>query len=184
MVHKTRVYPHNDLLNLAYYHRQIIEKKVADGESDAIALDCMSCLIALAFSVEAIANLIGSKVVGAWDEWAPYKDKMKSLGKTLGFTFDPAHEPFKTLQVLKGIRDQMAHGKPIETVAEVTDQKAIRRAMACPWDEYLTPKFVQHAYSQVKQFKGFLLKQAKVPLVETLTSATSSSWGRPPHVKP
>ena len=42
MSHETQVLPHNDLLNLAYYHKCVIEKKVAEDNREAIALDCMS----------------------------------------------------------------------------------------------------------------------------------------------
>lgn len=174
MGHKARVYPHNDLLNLAHYHREVIEKKETDGIREAIALDCMSCLITLAFSVEAIANLVGFKVVDLWKEKAPYMVKMQVLGEKLGFTFEPSQEPYKTLQVLKTIRDQMAHGKPFETTSEVTDKAALHRALACPWDEYLNPSFATQAYTQVKAFERRLLELAKIPLVETLTSATGS----------
>jgi hypothetical protein len=173
--HEAQVFPHNDLLNLAYYHKKVIEKKVADSNREAIGLDCMSCLIALAFSVEAIANFVGFKAIPEWNEYASYKNKMAILGKHLGFKFDEAEEPYKLLQILKSIRDQMAHGKPIETKAEVSDREALRRAMASPWDEYLTPEFAQHAFEQVKVFEKVLLELAKIPLMETLTSG-SAVW--------
>lgn len=52
-----RVYPHNDLLNLAFYQRETINTKVQSRIEDAISLDCPSCIISLAFATEAIANL-------------------------------------------------------------------------------------------------------------------------------
>lgn len=175
MTHRVQVYPHNDLLNLAHYHREVIERKEADGAREAIALDCMSCLIALAFSVEAIVNLIGAKVINPWDERAPYKEKMKVLGEALGFIFAPSQEPYKTLQTLKTIRDQMAHGKPIESTTVLEDRVSFSRVMSCPWDEYLNPTFAKEAYSQVKAFEMQVLDLAKIPLSETLTSATVHS---------
>lgn len=169
MGHETQVYPHNDLLNLAYYHKGVVEKKVAESNREAIGLDCMSCLIALAFSVEAIVNFVGFKSIAEWNERASYKDKMAVLGKNLGFEFRSA-EPYSTLQTLKTIRDQMAHGKPIETKAEISDREALRDAMASPWDEYLTPEFAKHAFKQVKLFEKMLLELAHISLMDTLTS--------------
>lgn len=173
MSHEAQVYPHNDLLNLAHYHKGVIEKKVAEFNKDAIALDCMSCLIALAFSVEAIANFVGFKTMVEWKERANYKDKMTVLGKNLGFEFDCSRDPYSSLQILKTIRDQMAHGKPIKTKAEVSDRESLMRAMVTPWDEYLTPEFSRHAFEQVKVFEKMLLEQAKIPLMDTLTSGTA-----------
>ncbi|MCD1650947.1 MAG: hypothetical protein COB32_04045 [Halomonas sp.] len=173
MSHETQVLPHNDLLNLAYYHKCVIEKKVAEDNREAIALDCMSCLIALAFSVEAIANFVGFKAIPEWNERAFYKDKMLVLGKGCGFKFEDSQEPYKSLHMLKTIRDQMAHGKPIETKTDVSDREALRHAMASPWDEHLTPEFAQHAFEQVKVFEKMLLELAGIPLIETLTSGTA-----------
>lgn len=172
MSHEAKVYPHNDLLNLAYYHRGVIEKKLKEGNREAIALDCMSCLIALAFSVEAIANFVGYKAVPEWNERASYADKMTLLGKNFGFEFDKCREPYDALQILKTIRDQMAHGKPVQSKAEVSGRDALRRAMNSPWDDYLTPKFSFNAFEQVKAFEKNLLELANIPLVETLTSGT------------
>lgn len=173
MGHEAQVYPHNDLLNLAYYHKGVVEKKVAEANREAIALDCMSCLIALAFSVEAIANFVGFKAIAKWNERASYKDKMVVLGKNLGFEFNPSKEPYSALQILKIIRDQMAHGKPIEVKAEISDREALRYAMATPWDEYLNPKFVKQAFEQVKFFEKMLLELANIPLMDTFTSGTA-----------
>ncbi len=173
MGHEAQVYPHNDLLNLAHYHKGIVEKKVAESNREAIALDCMSCLIALAFSVEAIANFVGFKSIAEWNERASYKEKMAVIGKNLGFEFDPSAEPYSALWILKTIRDQMAHGKPIETRAELSDREALRRAMASPWDEHLTPEFAMHAFEQVKLFEKILLDLAKIALMDTLTSGTA-----------
>ena len=73
---RVQIYPHNDLTNLAHYHLEVINNKVEKKVEEAIALDCMSCLIALAFSVEAIVNFVGSKKVKAWKEKRPYDEKM------------------------------------------------------------------------------------------------------------
>lgn len=171
MAYRARVYPHNDLLNLAHYHREVIERKHNHGIKDAIALDCMSCVIALAFSVEAIVNFVGAKVITNWKERLSYQDKMATIGDALGLDLDFSMEPYKTLYLLKETRDQMAHGKPIESTAEASSREAMRRAMECPWDNLLTPKFTEHAYEQVKTFEHCVLSRAGISIAETLTSA-------------
>jgi len=70
MAFRIRQYPHNDVLNRAHYHHEMIAKKLAEGNHDGIALDCTSCLIALAFSVEALVNFVGSRKVTDWNEHA------------------------------------------------------------------------------------------------------------------
>ena len=77
MSHKVSVYPHNDLLNLAHYQIKKINEKVANGDQDGIALDCMSVLMAMAFAVEAVINLIGHKKVMSWKERKPYREKAR-----------------------------------------------------------------------------------------------------------
>ena len=72
MAFRIRIYPHNDLGNLARYHREVVNAKVTSGDLDGISLDCMSFFIALAFSVEAFVNFIGSKKVKNWNERAAY----------------------------------------------------------------------------------------------------------------
>lgn len=68
MTHRVKVYPHNDLLNLAHFQRETIRRKLATEDHDGIKLDCLSCLISLAFSVEALVNFVGHKKVSKWRE--------------------------------------------------------------------------------------------------------------------
>lgn len=173
MGHEVDIYPHNDLLNLAHYHKGVIEEKMARGEMQAIGLDCMSCLIALAFSAEAIANFVGHKTVQNWDERAAYKNKLKTLAHALNIITTNEQEPFATLKAVKDIRDQLAHGKPIHSKSEVSDRATLGRAMACPWDEFLNPEFTQHAFAQVKEFERILLEAADIDIMETLTSGSA-----------
>lgn len=75
MKSKVKVFPHNDLFNLAHYHREQMNKKLESGGRDGISLDCMSCLIALAFTVEALVNLVGHKRIDKWKERDGYLKK-------------------------------------------------------------------------------------------------------------
>src|SRR5450759_3387110 len=104
MVHRVHIYPHNDLLNLAYYHHETINKKVKGNVKDAVALDCMSCIVPLAFSVEALINFIGSNCVSGWKERRPFAEKVEEVAKKLGLNFDTNIEPYATVATLKNIR--------------------------------------------------------------------------------
>ncbi len=178
MGHRIHLYPHNDLMNLAHYHREIIQKKCAEKSEEALALDCMSCLIALAFSVEAILNFVGDNKIKVWNEKSSFHRKVGSLGKELGFEFDESKEPYETLSKLRELRNGMAHGKPIEKTASVSSKPELKEQMAMPWDSFLKPDFALHAYEQVKSFEHFLLERAGISIGATLTSAFGS-WSEP-----
>lgn len=61
MVFEIEYHPHNDLENLARYHLEILNEKTRTSNLEGIALDCMSCLIAIAFCAEALINFLGKK---------------------------------------------------------------------------------------------------------------------------
>lgn len=113
MAHQAEIYPHHDLFNLAYYHLQAIERKQREGSTEGIALDCMSCLLALGITVEALINFAGESLVLSWKERDKYHLKLEKVCEELGFNLDESREPFKALKELKEIRDKMAHAKPI-----------------------------------------------------------------------
>lgn len=171
MSHKVSVYPHNDLLNLAHYQIQKINEKVTNGDRDGIALDCMSALMAMAFSVEAVINLIGHKKVMSWKERKPYREKADSVCAVAGLSFNKAIEPYKTIWNLKQLRDAMAHGKPVEFGASIKSREDLRKSMGCKWDACSTPEYVNQAWTQVKEFEHMLFKGSKLSVGETLTGA-------------
>ena len=100
MPHRISIYPHNDLFNLAHYHCETINRKVCEGVEDAISLDCMSCLIALAFAIEALVNFVGSSVIKDWQERQSYQAKLEQIGAAIGLSFDRKIEPFLTVWAL------------------------------------------------------------------------------------
>ena len=171
MSHKVQIYPHNDLFNLAYYQLGVINKKVQDGIEDAVGLDCMSCLISLAFTTEALVNFIGKKRVQRWRERDFYKSKMEKVCTKAGVAFSKHTEPFKTLWELKELRDSIAHGKPVELQTEIKDRDELRKAMECEWDKKLVSDYVNSAYDQVKEFERLLFENCKISVGETITSA-------------
>ncbi len=171
MTHKIQIYPHNDLFNLAYYQREIINKKIKDGIEEALGLDCMSCLISLAFTTEALVNFVGKKRVPNWNEGKRYLEKIKYVCAQADVTFSKHREPYKTLWELKTLRDSMAHGKPVEFQTDIENRNDFRKAMECSWDKNLTPDYVNSAYDQVKIFERLLIVNCNISVGETITSA-------------
>ncbi|KWB64156.1 hypothetical protein WL38_20285 [Burkholderia ubonensis] len=161
-------------MNLACYHREIIEKKVESGDHEGIALDCTSCLIALAFAVEALINFVGSRKVPDWNERAQSPLKIKKLSKALGITMQSGIEPFDAISTLREIRNGLAHGKPRQRVASAANRTELKEAMLAPWDGYLDPKTVAALYAQVVALRKILFDVAEIRWVDSLTSAVGS----------
>ncbi|WP_396334125.1 hypothetical protein [Burkholderia anthina] len=175
MPFRIRRYPHNDLLNLAHYHHQTIEKKRAAGDNDGIALDCTSCLIALAFSVEALFNFVGSQKVREWDERAHSPEKVATLAKSLNLPLESQEEPYEAIKILRTIRNGLAHGQPHESTADVSSHSELARQMQAPWDPYRNPDTVFALHRQVKDLQKKLFEAAGIRVGETLTSAIGST---------
>lgn len=175
MAHRVKVYPHNDLFNLAHYQRELINQKVADEIEDALALDCMSCLISLAFAVEALINFVGHKRVPDWRERQPYRDKIIQVCNAATLVFDTCIDPYRTLWELKQLRDSFAHGQPIEVNTSVLTREDLRASMVCPWDQHLNHEYVNHAYDQAKQIERLLFRNCRISVGETLTSAVGNA---------
>ena len=173
MDYRVKVYPHNDLLNLAWHHVDGIRKKLDRGDSEGLALDAMSSIIAMAFSVEALINFVGFECVPGWGERDPFKKKVKAIEARLGIRFDWQAEPFRTLQHLKELRDHMAHGKPIELGVKGGASRSIGELLRTPWDSFLTAAYVQHAYPQVVAFEEMLLKSACIQAEQALTHGST-----------
>ncbi|MGV7242465.1 hypothetical protein [Caballeronia sp. M23-90] len=174
MAFRIRQYPHNDLLNLAHYHREVIRTKIQSGDHDGIALDCTSCLIALAFAVEALISFVGSRKVTDWNERAHSLVKVRKLSKALGITIQPEREPFGAISTLREIRNGLAHGKPIVRNAGAADRDELKIAMQAPWDGYLDPDTVEVLYGQVIELRKVLFAAAKIRWADSLTSAVGS----------
>lgn len=177
MTHRVNIRPHNDLLNLAHYHYETINRKISDGVAEAVALDCMSCIVALAFSVEALVNFVGSVRVPAWKERRAFAEKLDKVTEAVGLPYDSTVEPYQTIAILKQIRDQIAHGQPIEKSVRVSSTATLKEAMEAPWDAFLTPAFCCRAYMRVNDFERLLLERSGIPIEQTITSAFAQSAG-------
>ena len=126
-----RIYPHNDLLNLSYHHLKVIRQKLENGVEEGISLDCTSALIALAFSVEAIINFVGTRVEANWKERKSYHKKLKKVCKAASIDMDSENEMLEAIGILKNIRDEIAHGKPIEGEDKLACAESVDKLMKC-----------------------------------------------------
>lgn len=169
MAHKVRIYPHNDLYNLAHFNLEIINTNKDNGKFEGMALYCMNCLIALAFSTEALINFIGYKKVKNWSEKANWYKKLGRVCAAIGYSFDLDNEPFKTLEIIKNIRNDLAHGKPIEKTINASNKEELMSGIDATWYEYSNPGFTSKAYEQAKAFKKELILKSGLSLGETLT---------------
>ncbi len=172
MTHIIRVYPHNDLLNLAFYNIEIIRTKVKNLNNESLSLDCMNCLISLAFSVEAIINFVGNMKITNWEEREKHHKKLKQVCEGVNIDFDENIEPFKTLKIIKDIRDNIAHGKPIERQVDIKTKQDLKDAMNQPWDDNCNPEFVENAFQHVNEFETLLLTNWDIDISSTVTSAS------------
>lgn len=170
-----KVYPHNDLMNLSYHHVKIIRKKLESGENSGIKLDCTSALISMAFTIEALINFVGHKKLGRWKERIKYHKKLNKVCNIAGIDKDNNKGIFDAISTLKIIRDEIAHGKPVEDEDESASSDSIDKLMCCSWDEHCSPEFVEEAFEAVKQFRNKLFEGCDIKIGSTLTSATG--WG-------
>ncbi|WP_418103800.1 hypothetical protein [Vibrio harveyi] len=165
-----KVYPHNDLLNLAYYQISTIRTKVVGGEHDGLGLDCLACLISLSFSVEAIINFVGSKRVDGWKERDSYKNKIEKVCAVAGQEFDSSVGIYNVLWQLKELRDSIAHGKPSEQITtDAQTREQLFEQMECPWDKASNPENVEATYKAVLQFQNVLFEGCELRLIDTTT---------------
>ena len=176
MSHVASVFPHHDILNLAFYHLEVIQRKSENDEQDCIGLDCMSCLIALAIGVEGLINFCGHKLVIDWVERQSYNAKLKQVTAALGIEVVDNQEPWKTLAELKSLRDGLAHPKPIEREAEVSNTKELSALMESAWDPFCNSEYVHDAYEQVSLFERCIYENPDIQESGILTSAWG--WGK------
>jgi hypothetical protein len=175
MPFRIRFYPHNDLLNLAGYHLSVAEEKVAAQSQDGVALDSLSCLLALGVAVEAIVNFVGTRVIHAWPERRNFPQKLELLAAELHLELDHDVDPLLTIDVLREVRNTMAHGRPMEFQSSASSRTELRQAMAAPWDGHANPAFARQAMMQVRGFRDLLFAAAHIRPGSALTSAIGTA---------
>lgn len=175
---KKQFYIHNDLANAAYHTKLTIEEKVKTGGA-GITLDCMSCLVMLAFTVEAKINFLGSKLIPDWKERQPFDDKLKAVFECLGVKDDASERPFSSIHELKKFRDSIAHGKPLEVESEEVVTGTAEEIDNLPdltseWQEFSKPENVFKISDDVDTFWKLLLKRSGLNIFDTLSGGSTS----------
>jgi hypothetical protein len=165
------IYPHNDISSLAHHQLKAINDKVRRGDNVGIAIDCMGLIISLAFSVEAIVNFVGHKKVSSWNERDRIDDKFQVLRREIGLPYDRSVEPYKTAYLVRTLRNDMGHAKPLEKDVEISHVDEIRGEMHTTWDEYLTPEQVNLFNMHVKELKQLLLSCSGISVHDSITRA-------------
>ncbi|MFM0742278.1 hypothetical protein PQQ51_34105, partial [Paraburkholderia xenovorans] len=174
MAFRVRHNPHNELLTLANYHRKVIADKVERGDSLGITLDCTSCLIALAFYVEALINFVGKERVLSWRERDYSIRKVELVLRTLGLPIDLEGKPFSAISTLREVRNGLAHGKPVQRMANATNRTELGEITRGPWGEHANPATVNDLYRQVVELRDVLFNKAGIRFGASLTSAVGS----------
>jgi hypothetical protein len=184
---KKRILIHNDLGNAAYYHRNVIEKKLGADDREGIGFDCMACLIMLAFGFEAQINFVGARLIEGWKERRPFAEKVEEVFTRLGLERDAAARPFASVERLKLFRDSLAHGKPVDVeIDEVVDAAQSEFAQYADldgdWQKFCTPEGVFETYEDLESLWKEMLERGGIPVIETVTHGmTTMSMVTQPH---
>ncbi|WP_425953033.1 hypothetical protein [Ralstonia pseudosolanacearum] len=145
---------------------------MASDDQEGITLDCASCLIALAFAVEALVNYVGSMKVRKWKERDSAPKKVEEIARALGLAVSPEVEPFASIELLRNIRNRLAHGTPVYVHnATARSRDELDDATRAPWEQHCTPAEVETLYQQVIELRNTLFKKAKIPLAQSFSSA-------------
>ncbi len=106
---------------------------------------------------------------------------MNILSKELNFTINQNEEPYQTLKILKNIRNEMAHGKPVEKDERVKSEEHLNTEMRL-WSEYATPEYIDNACHQVLVFKELVYKNMGWDNVEdSAVKGSISAFGSMPY---
>lgn len=171
MTQKVRIYPHQTLRSLALVNHELLAGKLAAKDETDLDYYCINSIVSLAFSVEAILNFVGGKKVSGWKESQNWNQKLKKIYKAINEPLDFKTEPLMSILKLKEIRNEIAHGKPVEVVRSASNLTEAKLNMKAKWELLLDPNFALHAYGQVDIFYDYLLEKLGISVIETLTSS-------------
>jgi len=171
---KKNIYIHNDLSNSAFHFKKQIEKKLSADDRNGLAFEYMSCLVMLAFTIEAKVNFIGHKAISNWKERLPFDKKINKVLKHLKISPNWNKRPYSSLESLKGFRDFIAHGKPMETEfdeeVELLKEEIDRRIdLDSEWVAYCSHENVFNTYDDVDLIWKELIRGAGIEPHETIT---------------
>ena len=176
---KKNVYVHNDLSQSAFYFKELIEKKLEEGNRNGIAYDYMACAVMIAFAFEANLNFMGYKLIENWNEWQNWDAKVYAVLKRLGMPIVWAERPLKSMRDMKDIRDSLAHGKPLETtekrILEVKPEDLDRaNDLRAQWQKDCNHEAVFQAYKDMDDLWEEMIQKSGIPLFNTITSGEHS----------
>lgn len=168
------IYIHNDIDQAAYYFKQRVEDRAANGDRDGIGLEMIACLVLLAFASEARFNFLGHKLIKNWDERMPALVKVEKVLKRLGFPFDKDTRPHKTIADLKTFRDTLAHGMPVEVsfegdIAATKQELEEKGKLSADYQRFLKEAYVYEAYEDLETIWKDLLKRSGLNILDTVT---------------
>lgn len=169
MPHRITIHPHNDLLNLANFNLEIINKNLKNNEHEGLMLHCMNCIISISFGIEAFINYIGNEKLESWNERANWYAKVKQVCHASGLEYDLANPPLSTMEIMKNIRNDLAHGKSVEKEVEIRNSAELKVEMAPPWEQHCNPNFSNMAYEHANQFIKEVSERFGVALFDSLT---------------
>jgi hypothetical protein len=169
-----RIYIHNDIDQAAFYFRQRIESRAAQGDRDGIGLEMIACLTLLAFAVEARFNFLGFMLIEDWNERDTTLNKVNIVLESFDIKDDFKKRPYKTIVDLKTFRDTLAHGKPevVEYEGEITateEELKQKGRLSAEYEKFLKEELVFQAYEDVETIWADLLKRSGLDIFETIT---------------
>jgi hypothetical protein len=175
-----RVYIHNVLDGAVFYFKTRVDDRSAKGDRDGIGLEIISCLVFMAFSVEARFNFLGFKLVDGWDEQKAYMKKIKKVVKALKVHADYNARPYVTLGDLYIFRNTLAHGKPLqireekELIGTYNELQRGRNNLKPEWEKNVTEQFVSRCYEDTEAIWTSLLASSGLTILDTVTQGEST----------
>jgi len=173
------IYMHNDLFNAVYHFIEQIKHKLETGDKKGITFEYMACLTMLAFSFEASINFLGHKLIkDGWKERQPFDLKVTEILNCLELNPDMTVRPFSSIAMLKGFRDLIAHGKPIEVEFDeelVAHDEDIDRSidLSGMWESHCAHENVFNAYDDIQEIWTELLRLSHLEPFESTTHGAS-----------
>ena len=173
---KNRIYIHNDLSNAASFFKKRIDERLDNNDLKGINFDFIAFHCLSAFSTEARLNFIGKKKIPDWKERAAFHKKLNVVFSKLAITPKWEERPFSTVNLLKDLRDLLAHGKPREEVIEeevVIDQETADRLshLTGEWEDFCNKEMMDRVYDDMNALWKMMLERSRISLFESLTSS-------------
>lgn len=168
-----KLYIHNTLENAAFLVKNTIEQKIKEDKRDSIAFDYMNLGVLLAFDFEAKLNFMGSRYVKPWEERQRWKCKANRVFKALSIERDWGKRPYSSLKIMKTLRDDIAHGKPLEESfnEEVTgdEQEVLKgKSLRQPWEKLATHEQIMQAYEDTEAVWKDMIVKSGIEIMDTV----------------